>query len=158
MADRSSGSKATQSGSGGDAGTGGAQRLDKWLWYARVTKSRSLAAALVERGRVRVNKVRVQKPSHSIKPGDVITASVGKAVRVLKVILPGTRRGPAPEARLLYEELTPVNDAVGVGFQTKSAPGESGVVQPRLPELELSSGRPTKKERRQIMKIKGREN
>ena len=49
------------------------QRLDKWLWYARVAKSRSLAAALIERGRIRVNRVRSQKPSHTIKPGDVIT-------------------------------------------------------------------------------------
>lgn len=90
---------------------GGAQRLDKWLWYARVVKTRSLAAALVTRGRVRVNRERIQKPSQTVKPGDVITASVSRDMRVLKVLLPGTRRGPASEAQTLYEDLSPVKIA-----------------------------------------------
>ncbi len=147
---------------GADGSGGGSQRLDKWLWYARVTKSRSLAAALVERGRVRVNRERVQKPSQLVKPGDVVTASVHKSIRVLKVLMPGTRRGPAPEARLLYEELTPVNDASGSGVQTGNVAGnvagKGTVSQSQLPELALSAGRPTKKERRQIMKLKGQGN
>src|SRR5690554_1297907 len=88
-------------------GASSGQRLDKWLWYARVTKSRTLAASLIEGGKVRVNRTRTDKPSHQVRAGDVITATVHRNVRVLKVLAPGTRRGPATEARSLYEELTP---------------------------------------------------
>ncbi len=133
------------------------QRLDKWLWYARVVKTRSLAAALVVRGRVRVNRERMQKPSHMVKPGDVITASVGRDVRVMKVLLAGSRRGPASEAQLLYEDLAPERktDAAGVfpaARRTENAyAGGPGAV------LDTGSGRPSKKERRQIVQLKGRD-
>src|SRR5262245_2989418 len=81
------------------------QRLDKWLWFARVLKSRTLAAELVERGKVRVNRVRVVKPSHTVRAGDVLTINLRGRVLVLKVLATGMRRGPPPEARLLYERL-----------------------------------------------------
>jgi len=84
----------------------GFQRLDKWLWFARLAKSRTLAARLVEEGQVRVNRVKVEKPALTIKPGDVLTLSLGAQIRVLRVLNPGTRRGPAAEARSLYEEVT----------------------------------------------------
>ena len=56
------------------------QRLDQWLWFARITKSRTLAQALIERGKVRVNKERVVKPSHNLRPGDALTVSLGPKV------------------------------------------------------------------------------
>ncbi len=79
-----------------------AQRLDKWLCMARVVKSRTRAAQLVGGGRVRVNRMRVLKPSHSLRPGDVLTVALRGEVRVLEVLAVGERRGPPQEARLLY--------------------------------------------------------
>jgi len=83
------------------------QRLDKWLWLARVVKSRSLAARLVAGGHVRVNARRVQSPAKSIGPGDVLTIVLDYRVRVLRVIAPAARRLSAREAAHLFEELTP---------------------------------------------------
>lgn len=82
------------------------QRLDKWLWFARVTKTRGLAARLVSDGHVRVNARRVENPAKPVVPGDVLTIALGRSVRVLKVIAPGERRGSFPEASRLFEELT----------------------------------------------------
>ena len=83
------------------------QRLDKWLWHARVVKARSSAAALVESGHVRINGVREKSPGHSVKPGDVLTISLDHGVRVLKVIAFSERRGDAEAGRELYEDLQP---------------------------------------------------
>lgn len=81
------------------------QRVDKWLWFVRIAKTRSLAAALVSHGKVRVNRQKIAKPSHPVAPGDVLTIALRGGVRVLKVREPGSRRGPAAEARRLYEDL-----------------------------------------------------
>ena len=81
------------------------QRLDKWLWHARVVKARSSAAALVEAGHVRINGVREKSPGHAVKPGDVLTIALDRTVRVLKVVAFSERRGDANAARVLYEEL-----------------------------------------------------
>ena len=145
----------------GDGDLGAAsqpQRLDKWLWYARVAKTRSLAAALIERGKIRVNRVRIQKPSHMVKFGDVVTASVGRAIRVLKVIEPGTRRGPASEAQTLFEDLTPVSPESSAAKAGGGADGSGGELPSVIvPAVTPPSARPTKKERRQIAKVKGRD-
>lgn len=125
----------------GPAGTG--QRLDKWLWFARVAKSRTLAAALVGGGKVRVNRTKVDKPAHTLRPGDVVTIALGPKVRVLKVVAPGVRRGPAPEAQGLFEELT------------EPTPRPSLEASPAAGMREPGSGRPTKRERRQIIGFKG---
>jgi len=81
------------------------QRLDKWLWYARVVKARTSAAALVEAGHVRINGIREQAPGHGVKLGDVLTIGLDHSVRVLKVIGFAERRGDAAAARVLYDEL-----------------------------------------------------
>jgi len=81
------------------------QRLDKWLWHARVVKARSSAAALVEAGHVRLNGVREKAPGHAVKPGDVVTIALDNSVRVLKVVSFAERRGDATAARVLYEDL-----------------------------------------------------
>ena len=81
------------------------QRLDKFLWHARVVKARTSAAELVERGHVRINGVRETAPGHAVKPGDVLTIALDRSVRVLKVIGFSERRGDASSARTLYEDL-----------------------------------------------------
>lgn len=82
------------------------QRLDKWLWFARVVKSRTGAAKLVEGGHVRVNAVRTDNPAKTVRPGDVLTVALDRDVRVLRVKSPGERRGPFEEARHLFEDLS----------------------------------------------------
>src|ERR1700721_4394125 len=81
------------------------QRLDKWLWHARLVKARTSAAALVEAGHVRINGVRETSPGHAIKAGDVLTVGLDRSVRVLKVIGFAERRGDAASARALYVDL-----------------------------------------------------
>ena len=81
------------------------QRLDKWLWHARVVKARTSAAALVEAGHVRINGVREKAPGHGVKPGDVLTIALEREVKVLRILANGERRGPYSEARLLYVDL-----------------------------------------------------
>jgi ribosome-associated heat shock protein Hsp15 len=81
------------------------QRLDKWLWHARLVKARTSAAALVESGHVRINGVREKSPGHALKTGDVVTVGLDRSVRVLKVIGFSERRGDAVSARVLYEDL-----------------------------------------------------
>jgi ribosome-associated heat shock protein Hsp15 len=82
------------------------QRLDKWLWFARVVKTRSLAARLVSDGHVRLNARRIDTPAKAVVPGDVLTISLERKVRVLKIVGPGTRRGGFAEASLLFEDLS----------------------------------------------------
>lgn len=81
------------------------QRLDKWLWHARVVKARTSAAALVEGGHVRVNGEREKSPGHGIKLGDVVTVALDRSVRVMTITGFSERRGDASAARLLYTEL-----------------------------------------------------
>jgi ribosome-associated heat shock protein Hsp15 len=82
------------------------QRLDKWLWFARVAKTRSLAARLVAEGHVRLNARRIETPAKGVGLGDVLTISLEREVRVLKVVAPGVRRSGFSEASLLFEELS----------------------------------------------------
>ena len=111
------------------------QRLDKWLFFSRTVKTRSLAAKLVEGSKVRVNRLKIDKPGYSIKVGDVLTIRLERSVVVYKVAGLGERRGPVAEARLLYEDLTPIE-----------------VVADR--QNIISSGpRPTKRDRRQLLRF-----
>lgn len=84
---------------------GGGQRLDKWLFFCRFFKSRSLAANVVEGGGVRLNGLAVAKPAHGVRPGDRVTFPAGPYLRTVEMLAPGTRRGPAPEAQRLYRDL-----------------------------------------------------
>jgi ribosome-associated heat shock protein Hsp15 len=118
------------------------QRIDKWLFFARIVKSRTLAAKLANAGKVRVNKVKIDQASRQIVPGDVLTVSLDRRILVLRVLDAGARRGPAAEARLLYEDLTPPDISRS---EEKAAPAAGR--DPR-------AGRPTKKERRQIDRFK----
>ena len=107
-------------------------RLDKWLWHARIFKTRSLATRQVQRGLVRVNGVKTAKPAQGVGPGDTLTFALGGRVRVLRIVAAGARRGPATEAQALYLDISPkVSDAPGRPVAEKG-------------------GRPTKKDRRKL--------
>lgn len=81
------------------------QRLDKWLWFARFAKTRTLAAKLVTSGFVRVNGQRTDNAAKALAVGDVVTVALARTTLVVRVEALGQRRGPAPEARLLYADL-----------------------------------------------------
>jgi len=80
------------------------RRLDQWLWFARLAKSRSLAARLCAAGAVTINGVNIRKANHAVRIGDVIAVPQGPFRRTVRVRALGMRRGPTAEARLLYEE------------------------------------------------------
>lgn len=80
-------------------------RLDKWIWHARLVKSRGLAADLISAGHVRVNGAKVGKPGRAVGPGDVLTVAVAGRVRVLRILDCGERRGPATEAADLFQDM-----------------------------------------------------
>ena len=86
-------------------GSPSTQRIDKWLWFARVVKTRSLAARLVEAGHVRVNGRRTDNAAKTLRAGDVLTIALERQVRLLRVVADGDRRGPSAEASLLFEDL-----------------------------------------------------
>ena len=85
----------------------GKQRLDKWLFFSRALKSRTLAQKLIETGAVRVNSERTIRTDHQVGPGDVLTMNVHSRLLVWKILDPGVRRGPLAEAQTLYEDLSP---------------------------------------------------
>jgi len=131
------------------------QRIDKWLWFARLVKTRTLAADLVSSGKVRLNRVRIEKPSQTVRVDDVLTITLNRRVRLLKVLGLGERRGPSATARVLYEELTAAADPLKPAQSSLQLPSwqERGVGPGRrIP----GSGRPTKKERREIDRLGGK--
>jgi ribosome-associated heat shock protein Hsp15 len=113
------------------------RRLDKWLWFARFCKSRTLASKLCAAGKIRIGGEIVHKAHHLVRAGDVLTFPQGAHIRVVRVVLLGLRRGPATEARTLYEDLSP------------PAPREPAVLQ-----REPGAGRPTKVERRALDRLR----
>jgi ribosome-associated heat shock protein Hsp15 len=126
--------------------TGAPLRLDKWLWFARFVKTRSLATKLIVDGRMRVNGAPTQKAHYTVKVGDVLTFPLGSHIRVIKVVALGSRRGPAAEAQTLYEDLDPPRPAAPQ--QAASAPFE---------ERKPGAGRPTKRNGRRIAQLKSSE-
>ena len=88
-----------------------AQRIDKWLWYARLARTRSSAQQLARSGRVRVNRDKIRNASRLVRPGDVLTLGLGRGVRVIRILKIAERRDSFTLARLLYEEQTPAPEA-----------------------------------------------
>jgi ribosome-associated heat shock protein Hsp15 len=80
-------------------------RIDRWLWYCRAFRTRTIAAEFVSKGKVRVNRQKISKPGTAIRVGDVLTFVRSRDVSIYKVLDLGCRRGPAVEAQLLYENL-----------------------------------------------------
>lgn len=118
------------------------QRLDRWLFFSRAIKSRTLAQKLIESGAVRVNSERTDRTDHKVGPGDVLTMTIHTRLMVWRILDAGSRRGPATEAALLYEDLSP-----------------PPVPREETPLIhagrEPGSGRPTKKERRDTERWQG---
>jgi ribosome-associated heat shock protein Hsp15 len=112
------------------------QRIDKWLWHARVVRTRTAATALVEGGTVRLNGTRIDTASRPVRAGDVVTVALDRIVRVLRVIGFSERRGAATAAALLYDDLTPAPPAVPEGAN------------------EAATKRPSRDGRRDIMRLK----
>src|SRR5258707_8289011 len=119
------------------------QRIEKWLWHARVVRTRTAAAGLATAGNVRLNGERVSAASRPVKAGDVVTVALDRAVRIMKVTGFAERRGDADAARLLYEDLTPISPAAAR--------------EPPAAERDPGAGRPTKQERRAIDRLLGRD-
>jgi ribosome-associated heat shock protein Hsp15 len=117
-------------------------RADKWLWYARFFKTRSLATRVCNAGQVRIGGDGVAKAHSKVKVGDVLTFSQSRHIRVVKVLALASRRGPAPEAQALYEDLKPPEAA-------NRLPRQSGPGRPP------GTGRPTKKDRRAVDRLIG---
>lgn len=108
-------------------------RIDKWLWFARLAKTRTLAQKLAVSGRIRINQQKIENAARQVKIGDVLTIASDAGVRILRISAIGSRRGPSAEAVLLYEDLTP---PVLVATIAERPPG---------------TGRPTKRQRRDIV-------
>jgi ribosome-associated heat shock protein Hsp15 len=115
-------------------------RLDKWLWHARFFKTRSLSAKRITGGHVQVNSVKVAKTAALVGPGDTLTFAQGRDIKVIRILEIGVRRGPAPEAQALYQDLSPP--------VVRDANSDAGVSQ------EMRKGRPTKQDRQAILKFK----
>lgn len=120
------------------------QRLDRWLWFARFFKTRTLAAKFVSEGNVRLTRgaaiQRADKPATPVRSGDVIVFTRNDHPRIITVLNCGSRRGPASEAQQLYEDNSPPVIKTGTS--------------PPPFEREKGAGRPTKKERRAISALK----
>ncbi|MEL6477148.1 MAG: RNA-binding S4 domain-containing protein [Pseudomonadota bacterium] len=112
-------------------------RVDKWLWHARFFKTRSKAAEAVSTG-LRINSERCTKPAQALRAGDVLTFPQGREVRVIRVEAISERRGPAPEAQALYTDLAPPE------------PRATPEPEPEGPKRDPGTGRPTKRQRREI--------
>lgn len=113
------------------------QRLDRFLFFARAVKSRTLAQKLIEAGQVRVNSERTDRTDHKVGAGDVLTMTIHNRLLVWRILDAGERRGPASEAQGLYEDLSP-------------PPLPRPEAQPVFGQRDPGAGRPTKKERRDL--------
>lgn len=120
------------------------ERLDKFLFFSRALKSRTLAQKVIETGAIRVNSERTDKSDYKVGAGDVLTMAIHGRIVVWKILDAGTRRGPASEAMTLYEDLSP--PALP---RNERSPYEAAIA-PR----DEGTGRPTKKQRRETDKLR----
>ena len=126
------------------SGSDTALRLDKWLWYARFFKTRAMATRAIAGGRFRLNGEVMSKPHRAAIIGQTLTFAQADTIRVIRIVALGTRRGPASEAMLLYEDLAPL--------QPKLA--KTTAHDPNFEAREKGAGRPTKRERRLTDRLK----
>ncbi|MDX1737219.1 MAG: RNA-binding S4 domain-containing protein [Alphaproteobacteria bacterium] len=117
-------------------------RVDKWLWYARFFRTRTIASQQVNAGHLRVNSQPVRKAGYLIKVGDILTFPKENDIRVIEIVALGDKRKGAPEAALLYNDLDP---------PVKKPRSEQEPVDGHRPR---GAGRPTKKERRETDRLK----
>lgn len=110
-----------------EASAGTHQRIDKWLFFARMAKSRAIAQALVEAGNVTINGRSIRHASELVRPGDEVGVLLERRDVLLVVRRAGFRRGPAGEARQLYDDLSPP-----VSEQERLTPLERALRRPLL--------------------------
>jgi ribosome-associated heat shock protein Hsp15 len=122
------------------------QRLDKWLWSARFFKSRALATKLLSAGRVRLSGKVITKSNQLVKENEVLTFPQGSFIRVIKVLFLAERRGPATEARLLFEDLSPIEEQ-------REAEKKFVELNGAVSDRPRGGGRPTKDDRRAIDRL-----
>ena len=122
------------------------QRLDKWLWYSRFFKSRASASKACNSSKIRINGQIAAKASANVKVDDVLTFARGHHIRVVRIRDLGWRRGPAPEARILYDDLAPPPISNKTSVDGNLVPGQR----------DLGSGRPTKRDRRAVDRLQDR--
>lgn len=123
------------------------QRLDRWLWCARIFKTRTIAANFISGGNIRISRngatSRAQKPSQMVRIGDTVTFARKDRIKIIEILALAARRGPAPEAAALYKDLSPPyikpEKSTATAFIRDSG-----------------SGRPTKRERRALDALKDR--
>jgi ribosome-associated heat shock protein Hsp15 len=120
------------------------ERLDRFLFFSRAVKSRTLAQKIVESGAIRVNSEKTDKSDHKVGAGDVLTMAMHNRVLVWRIVDPGTRRGPASEAQQLYEDLSPPPLP-----KSEKSPYDAAIAE-RAP----GAGRPTKKQRRDTDRLR----
>lgn len=125
------------------------QRIDKWLWFARVVKTRDLAKALAESGHVRLNSRKIDAASQAVKIGDVLTIGIYDRVRILRVVGFAERRQGAPEASLTYKDLSPVIEPTSADDDDPAPP------QSHAPQAVRGEGRLTKRDRRRFDRESG---
>jgi ribosome-associated heat shock protein Hsp15 len=118
-----------------------ATRADKWLWRARFFKTRTLAAKAVSEG-LRINGQRTDKPSATVRPGDVLTMVIGDSARVIEILALGVRRGPAPEAQALYADRAP------------ATPLRDAAPDPNAMDAPSPEGRPDRRDRRALAALR----
>lgn len=131
-----------------DSATIERQRIDKWLWHARIVKTRTLAQKIVGGGKVRVNRDKVVAPSASVRVGDVLTITLLKRILVLRILGFCERRGPASLAQTLYEDLSA--PAADRAKEESASPAADAAVHPGG----LTGGRPDKRARRRLANLK----
>jgi ribosome-associated heat shock protein Hsp15 len=127
----------------GDLQLNGVLRLDKWLWYARFMKTRSKATKFCQSSRLCVNGSIVVKAHFLVKQNDVLTFSIVNNIKIIRILKLGVRRGPSPEARALYEDISPPSILNKEDYKFQVVIGKR----------EIGSGRPTKNQRRATDKL-----
>jgi ribosome-associated heat shock protein Hsp15 len=130
------------------------QRVDKWLWHARVVRTRTLASNLVNSGKVRIDRKRINRASQTVRLGNIVTAPQGRLIRTLKIVGFANRRLPAAQIELLYEDQTPA-PVEQASTDTKDGRFGHQIIQARR---EAGSGRPSKRERRMTERLQNRGN
>ncbi|MBL4726911.1 MAG: RNA-binding S4 domain-containing protein [Rhizobiaceae bacterium] len=117
-------------------------RIDKWLWFARVAKTRTLAKKLVTTGKIRVDSNKITSASFSVNPGHVLTIAQERKILIYEILELGSRRGPYSEAQLLYNDLSPIVEPA----EKQATAYDKG---------SISTGkRPDKRQRRQLQALK----
>ena len=130
------------------------QRIDKWLWHARFARTRTAAQRLAVSGHIRINKQKVNSASRPVRPGDVLTLALGRAVVVLTVVALADRRGSADQARTLFSQHETAPS--GLRIQPRRQTSQDGPIADVLTSGPRPQGRPGKRERRRATVLKQR--